>query len=177
MTSKTSYFEPALFLRGLKKTFPVWLAYVVLWILFLPLSILNQTQWNPDTSDIRELILSGAIASVITTAVLALALAWVLFRFLFRTTTAYDIAALPVRRESLFLTNLLCGLAIALGTHLLIALITYGASALIGLPNFGACLQLVAAAMLAFLGFFGFAVLLCIIVGNARCHARSSISC
>ena len=88
MTSKTSYFEPALFLRGLKKTFPVWLAYVVLWILFLPLSILNQTQWNPDTSDIRELILSGAIASVVTTAILALALAWVLFRFLFRTTTA-----------------------------------------------------------------------------------------
>ena len=167
MTSKTSYFEPALFLRGLKKAFPVWLAYVVLWILFLPLSILNQTQWNPDTSDIRELILSGAIASVVTTAILALALAWVLFRFLFRTATSYDIAALPVRRESLFCTNLLCGLAIALGTHLLIALITYGASALIGLPNFGACLQLVAAAMLAFLGFFGFAVLLCIIVGNA----------
>ena len=167
MTSKTSYFEPALFLRGLKKTFPVWLAYVVLWVLFLPLSILNRAQWDPKAADIRELILSGAIASVITTAVLALALAWVLFRFLFRTTTAYDIAALPVRRESLFLTNLLCGLAIALGTHLLIALITYGASALIGLPNFGACLQLVAAAMLAFLGFFGFAVLLCIIVGNA----------
>ncbi len=100
MTSKTSYFEPALFLRGLKKAFPVWLAYVVLWILFLPLSILNQTQWNPDTSDIRELILSGAIASVVTTAILALALAWVLFRFLFRTATSYDIAALPVRRES-----------------------------------------------------------------------------
>ena len=133
MTSKTSYFEPALFLRGLKKTFPVWLAYVVLWVLFLPLSILNRAQWDPKAADIRELILSGAIASVITTAVLALALAWVLFRFLFRTTTAYDIAALPVRRESLFLTNLLCGLAIALGTHLLIALITYGASALIGL--------------------------------------------
>ena len=167
MTSKTSYFEPALFLRGLKKTFPVWLAYVVLWVLFLPLSILNRAQWDPKAADIRELILSGAIASVITTAILALALAWVLFRFLFRTTTAYDIAALPVRRESLFCTNLLCGLAIALGTHLLIALITYGASALIGLPNFGACLQLVAAAMLAFLGFFGFAVLLCIIVGNA----------
>ena len=63
MTSKTSYFEPALFLRGLKKAFPVWLAYVVLWILFLPLSILNQTQWNPDTSDIRELILSARICS------------------------------------------------------------------------------------------------------------------
>ena len=148
MTSKTSYFEPALFLRGLKKTFPVWLAH----------------------ADLRELILSGAIASVITTAVLALALAWVLFRFLFRTTTAYDIAALPVRRESLFLTNLLCGLAIALGTHLLIALITYGASALIGLPNFGACLQLVAAAMLAFRGFCGFAVRRCV-------PCRSSISC
>ena len=167
MTSKTSYFEPALFLRGLKKTFPVWLAYVVLWILFLPLSILNQTQWNPDTSDIRELILSGAIASVVTTAILALALAWVLFRFLFRTATSYDIAALPVRRESLFCTNLLCGLAIALGSHLLIALITYGTSALIGFPNLRACMELVAAAMLSFLGFFGFAVLLCIVVGNA----------
>ena len=102
MTSKTSYFEPVLFLRGLKKTFPVWLAYVVLWVLFLPLSILNRAQWDPKAADIRELILSGAIASVITTAILALALAWVLFRFLFRTTTAYDIAALPVRRESSF---------------------------------------------------------------------------
>ncbi len=100
MTSKTSYFEPALFLRGLKKTFPVWLAYVVLWVLFLPLSILNRAQWDPKAADIRELILSSAIASVITTAVLALALAWVLFRFLFRTATSYDIAALPVRRES-----------------------------------------------------------------------------
>ena len=76
MTSKTSYFEPALFLRGLKKTFPVWLAYVVLWVLFLPLSILNRAQWDPKTADIRELILSGAIASVITTAILALALAF-----------------------------------------------------------------------------------------------------
>ncbi len=167
MTSKTSYFEPALFLRGLKKTFPVWCGYVLLWILFLPLSILNQTQWDPDASTIRELILSGAIASVVTTAILALALAWVLFRFLFRTATSYDIAALPVRRESLFLTNLLCGLAIALGAHLLIALVTFGASAVIGLPNFGACMELVAAAMLSFVGFFGFAVLLCIIVGNA----------
>ena len=67
MTSKTSYFEPALFLRGLKKTFPVWLAYVVLWILFLPLSILNRAQWDPKAADIRELILSGAIASVNST--------------------------------------------------------------------------------------------------------------
>lgn len=167
MTSKTSYFEPALFLRGLKKTFPVWLAYVVLWVLFLPLSILNRAQWDPKAADIRELILSSAIASVVTTAILALALAWVLFRFLFRTATSYDIAALPVRRESLFCTNLLCGLAIALGTHLLIALITYGASALIGFPNLSACMELVAAAMLSFLGFFGFAVLLCIVVGNA----------
>ena len=167
MTSKTSYFEPALFLRGLKKTFPVWLAYVVLWVLFLPLSILNRAQWDPKAADIRELILSSAIASVVTTAILALALAWVLFRFLFRTATSYDIAALPVRRESLFCTNLLCGLAIALGTHLLIALITYGTSALIGFPNLSACMELVAAAMLSFLGFFGFAVLLCIIVGNA----------
>ena len=167
MTSKISYFEPALFLRGLKKTFPVWLAYMMLWVLFLPLNILNRAQWNPSASDIREIILSGAIATVITTAVLALALAWVLFRFLFRTTTAYDIAALPVRRECLFLTNLLCGLAIALGTHLIIALITYGTSALIGLPNPGACMDFVAAAMLSFLGFYGFAVLLCIFVGNA----------
>ena len=167
MTSKTSYFEPALFLRGLKKTFPVWLAYVVLWVLFLPLSILNRAQWDPKAADIRELILSSAIASVVTTAILALALAWVLFRFLFRTATSYDIAALPVRRESLFCTNLLCGLAIALGTHLLIALITYGASALIGFPNLSACMELVAAAMLSFLGFFGFAVLIAIIVGNA----------
>ena len=168
MTSKTSFFEPALFLRGLKKTVPVWLGYMLLWVLFLPLNILNRTQWQTtEAADIREIILSSAIAAFVTTAVLALVLAWVLFRWLFRTATAYDIAALPVRRESLFCTNLLCGLAIALGAHLLIALITFGTSALVGFPDFGACMEFVAAAMLAFLGFFGFAVLLCIIVGNA----------
>ena len=167
MTSKTSFFEPAFFLRGLKKTFPVWFGYIMLWLLFLPLSIINQAQWDPTRDDIAERILSSAIASTVTAALLALALAWALFRFLFRNVTSYDIAALPVRRESLFLTNVLCGLSIALGAHLLIALLTLGASALIGLPAPGACAQYLAASMLCFVGFFGFAVLLAIIVGNA----------
>lgn len=167
MTSKTSFFEPALFLRGLKKTFPVWFGYIVLWVLFLPLSIVNQSRWEPRADEITELILSSTVASAATAAILALALAWVLFRFLFRSVTAYDIAALPVRRESLFVTNMLCGLSVALGAHLLVALLTFGASALIGLPAAGACGEYLAASMLSFVGFFGFAVLLAIIVGNA----------
>ena len=81
MTSKISFFEPALFLRGLKKTVPVWLGYVLLWVLFLPLNILNRTQWQTtEAADIREIILSSAIAAFVTTAILALVLAWVLFR-------------------------------------------------------------------------------------------------
>ena len=167
MTSKTSYFEPALFLRGLKKTFPVWFGYLVLWLLFLPLNILNEFQRGPSITDIYGMICPCTVASVVTTAVLALALAWALFHFLFRTTTAYDIAALPVRRESLFLTNFLCGLGIAFAAHLLIALVTFAATAIVGIPAFGVCMQFLAGSMLSFLGFFGFAVLIAIIVGNA----------
>ena len=36
MTSKTSYFDAAIFKRSLRKTMPLWICYLVLWLFLLP---------------------------------------------------------------------------------------------------------------------------------------------
>ena len=50
-------------------------------------------------------------------------LAWVLFSWLFRAGTAYFYAALPVRRETLFLTNYLTGVLLCAAPALLSSLL------------------------------------------------------
>lgn len=168
MTSKTSYFEPALALRGLRKTFPIWFSYLLLWILFVPVQILNQYMYHPVTViDLSSDLLSFATISIVTAAIFALALAWTLFHWMFRTNTAYDIAALPIRRESLFFTHVGVGLAIALIANALIAIFTFLATTLVSAPALSACLQWFWVSLLAFLAFFGFAVLMVMVVGNA----------
>ena len=36
MTSKTSYFDRAIWKRSLRKTLPLWICYLVFWLFILP---------------------------------------------------------------------------------------------------------------------------------------------
>ena len=93
-------------------------------------------------------------------------LAWVLFSWLFRAGTAYFYAALPVRRETLFLTNYLTGVLLCAAPALLSALLLWAVGAGFGAAAFVPAMQVFAAAMLGFLLFFSFAVLVCCVVGQ-----------
>ena len=42
MTSKTSYFDAAIFKRSLRKTMPLWICYLVFWLFILPGDLISR---------------------------------------------------------------------------------------------------------------------------------------
>lgn len=171
MTSKISCFDRAVFRRALKKTAPVWILYT-LYELLLPLRLFSFCRGVSSCTDdflvqIEKTILGYArINASLLPFLLGGLLAWVLFFWLFRAGTAYLYAALPVRRETLFLTNYLTGVLLCAAPALLSSLLLWAVGAGFGAAAFVPAMQVFAAAMLGFLLFFSFAVLVCCVVGQ-----------
>lgn len=171
MTSKISCFDRAVFRRALKKTAPVWILYT-LYELLLPLRLFSFCRGVSSCTDdflvqIEKTILGYArINASLLPFLLGGLLAWVLFFWLFRAGTAYFYAALPVRRETLFLTNYLTGLLLCAAPALLSSLLLWAVGAGFGAAVFVPAMQVFTATMLGFLLFFSFAVLVCCIVGQ-----------
>ena len=171
MTSKISCFDRAVFRRALKKTAPVWILYT-LYELLLPLRLFSFCRGVSSCTDdflvqIEKTILGYArINASLLPFLLGGLLAWVLFFWLFRAGTAYFYAALPVRRETLFLTNYLTGLLLCAAPALSSSLLLWAVGAGFGAAVFVPAMQVFAATMLGFLLFFSFAVLVCCVVGQ-----------
>ena len=173
MTSKTSCFDRAIFLRSLKKIALVAAAYTLLWLLILPLSLPGVYESALRSSDavmawsLSSAILNnaGSIAGAIT-FVYGLVLAWLVFFWLFRTNSAYHLASLPVKRETLFATNFFTGLLAFLIPHALVALVSFFITAAMGEPLAASCTQWFAIVSLECLFFYSFAVLLVMVVGQ-----------
>lgn len=171
MTSKISCFDRAVFRRALKKTAPAWILYT-LYELLLPLRLFSFCRGVSSCTDdflvqIEKTILGYArINASLLPFLLGGLLAWVLFFWLFRAGTAYFYAALPVRRETLFLTNYLTGLLLCAAPALLSSLLLWAVGAGFGAAALVPAMQVFAATMLGFLLFFSFAVLVCCVVGQ-----------
>lgn len=171
MTSKISCFDHAVFRRALKMTAPVWILYT-LYELLLPLRLFSFCRGVSSCTDdflvqIEKTILGYArINASLLPFLLGGLLAWVLFFWLFRAGTAYFYAALPVRRETLFLTNYLTGLLLCAAPALLSSLLLWAVGAGFGAAVFVPAMQVFTATMLGFLLFFSFAVLVCCVVGQ-----------
>ena len=172
MTSKISCFDRAVFRRALKKTAPVWILYT-LYELLLPLRLFSFCRGVSSCTDdflvqIEKTILGYArINASLLPFLLGGLLAWGLFFWLFRAGTAYFYAALPVRRETLFLTNYLTGLLLCAAPALLSSLLLWAVGAGFGAAVFVPAMQVFTATMLGFLLFFSFAVLVCCRVASA----------
>ena len=171
MTSKTSYFDAAIFKRSLRKTMPLWICYLVFWLFILPgdlISFVYQSEYYDSLSGrLCERILNFCTVGSILSALIGLLAAWLLFSWLFRANASYFYASLPVRREALFVSNFAVGFLMVMLGNLLTALTAYCITLLHGYPQFYACTCFFGTSMLAFTGFYGFAVLLAMIIGQA----------
>lgn len=173
MTSRISRFDRAVFRRALKKTAPVWGLYA-LYELLLPLRLFSFCQSLSSGTDAYDYIVQvektilgyARIGASLLPFVLGGLLAWVLFSWLFRAGTAYFYAALPVRRETLFLTNYLTGVLLCAAPALLSSLLLWAVGAIFGVAAFAPAMQVFGATMLGFLLFFSFAVLICCVTGQ-----------
>lgn len=174
MTSKTSCFDRAIFRRDVRRGAPLWILFLLILLVALPLPLSNYAEYFDRMTGsevvvlIQQQILSvGHIFASFGSSIYGLAAAWLAFYYLFTGKSANFYAALPVRREAMFATHYLAGLTIHVLPMLLISAVTFAASAMVGAPQLGACAQMFAENVLSFLFFYNFAVLCCMIVGNA----------
>ena len=156
MTSKTSYFDRAIWKRSLRKTLPLWICYLVFWLFILPgdlISFVYQPEYYDSLSGrLCERILNFCTVGSILSALIGLLAAWLLFSWLFRANASYFYASLPVRREALFVSNFAVGFLMVMLGNLLTALTAYCITLLHGYPQFYACTCFFGTSMLAFTG-------------------------
>lgn len=171
MTSKISCFDRAVFRRALKKTAPVWILYT-LYELLLPLRLFSFCRGVSSCTDDFLVQIEKTILAMRASTPLCFrscsAGFWLgsCFSGCFGLGTAYFYAALPVRRETLFLTNYLTGLLLCAAPALLSSLLLWAVGAGFGAAVFVPAMQVFTATMLGFLLFFSFAVLVCCVVGQ-----------
>lgn len=114
MQSATSFFNRALFRKNLQRFWPLWLGYVLIWLLLLPLPLLNELadyHGVPTVADASYYLLQiGAYGGLVMGAVFGIFFAMAMFAYLTNPRATQGFHSMPVRRETLYATNYLTGL-------------------------------------------------------------------
>ena len=114
MQSVTSYFNRELLRGALQRTWPLWAAYTLIWLLLLPVTIFIRLSdrhivySRPTLS--YELLSTGLPSGAMMAAVFGIFFAMALFAYLTNPRATNGMHAMPIRREGLFLTHYLAGL-------------------------------------------------------------------
>ena len=114
MRSVTSYFNRELLRGALQRTWPLWAAYTLIWLLLLPVTLFIRLSdrhivySRPTLS--YELLSTGLPSGVMMAAVFGIFFAMALFAYLTNSRATNGMHAMPIRREGLFLTHYLAGL-------------------------------------------------------------------
>ena len=86
MQSATSFFNRALFRKNLQRFWPLWLGYVLIWLLLLPLPLLNELadyHGVPTVADASYYLLQiGAYGGLVMGAVFGIFFAMAMFAYL-----------------------------------------------------------------------------------------------
>lgn len=166
MKSRMSCCNGALLRRLLTRTALLWGAYLLFWLVLLPVELLSVSEWHT-VLDMKVSVLDKAAeASHIMSFLYAFAVAWFLHLYQFRSRSANFFGALPLRRETMFATNCVAGLLCSVVPNFLIMGLTMAA----GFAN-GANLVVesaiwFAAHTLTYLFYFGLSLLCAMLVGN-----------
>ena len=128
MRSRTSFFNPTVFLHDLRRYWPLTAGYTLIWLLALPVNFL--TSWNHVGSHLAgsnmnfEALSVTAVGGCFSAFCAGILFAMAAFSYLGNTRATYGLHALPERRETLYLTHYLAGLCSQLAPQLLAALLT-----------------------------------------------------
>ena len=166
MKSRTFCCNKTLLKKALQRGLPLWGIYLLCWIVALPLNLISSSDWMDAIDASRIVLQAAAINSHVVPFLYGLAVACLLFSYLYKSRSANFFGALPLRRETHFITNYTAGLLYALLPNLVIALLTLLAG---GFTEAGllreVCIWYGLSAM-AYVFFFSFATLCAMLVGH-----------
>ena len=170
MRSATSFFDKTLFRSQLKHTWPLWLGYTALWLFLVPVTLfsaLSAYQGSYSAADASSLLLSvGVRGGVFISFFFGLFFAMLAFSHLTQSRATNGFHALPVRRETIFLTAYLTGLFCQLSTILVTYLLGAAVSAPLHLSFWSVTGAAMGSAMLEAVFFYSFAVLCMVMTGQ-----------
>lgn len=170
MRSATSFFDKTLFRSQLKHTWPLWLGYTALWLFLVPVmlfSALSAYQGSYSAADASGLLLNAGVrGGVFISFVFGLFFAMLSFSHLTQSRATNGFHALPVRRETIFLTAYLTGLFCQLSTILVTFLLGAAVSAPLHLSFWSVTGAAMGSAMLEAVFFYSFAALCMMMTGQ-----------
>lgn len=170
MRSATSFFDKTLFRSQLKHTWPLWLGYTALWLFLVPVALFSELsayQGGYSAADASYLLLNtGVRGGVFISFFFGLFFAMLSFSHLTQSRATNGFHALPVRRETIFMTAYLTGLFCQLSTILVTFLLGAAVSAPLHLSFWSVTGAAMGSAMLEAVFFYSFAVLCMMMTGQ-----------
>lgn len=169
MQSKTLYFNKTLFFNTISRFWPLWVAYAIAWTIILPLSLTNQLRYMGTDliyANQRTALSIGCTAGCVMAFIFAALAAMAVFNYLYSAKSAGMMAALPIKREAVFLTQFLAGLTPLLIINLFIFLLALGVEALYGAVSIVHLLSWLAMVSMMNVLFFGFASFCAMLTGH-----------
>ncbi|MBQ7523232.1 MAG: hypothetical protein IJT07_01780 [Oscillospiraceae bacterium] len=162
MTCKTSCSNSAIFKKTIARFWPLWLGYLVVWLLTLPLplsSMLSYLETITAQTLSEHTYWLGSIASPLIAFSAAPIAAMVVFSHLYNDKSCGAYASLPITRTSMFWQATLAGFAPLLVGNVITVLITAAVEASYGVVHWASLLAFLGYSTLHLLTFYGFAVL------------------
>ena len=170
MRSATSCFNLTLFRKNLTRFWPIWALYALILTMLLPMSILVQAGegWGPGRARTLPLyLINGAPGTcLLLAAFFGLLAAMAVFSYLYSSRSVGMFHALPLRREGLFLTSYLSGLAFLVLPNAAVFLLALAAEALAGTVVFSSLFTWMVVATLFCIFFYSFAVFCAMFTGH-----------
>lgn len=180
MKSETSFFNRTLFFGLLKRYWPIFAAYFIIWLILMPVALANMLQYTGQSIDsamplsyyqasIGYTILQlGLYGGAILSGIFSVFIAMAAFSYLYNPRHVSMVCALPIRREGVFLSVFSAGLAGLLSINVIIFLLSLLVEAAFGSFAFGVgyLLQWLAMVSLMALFFYGFATLCASLTGH-----------
>lgn len=170
MRSATSFFDKTLFRSQLKHTWPLWLGYTALWLFLVPVMLFSELsayQLGYSAADASRLLLNtGVRGGIFISFFFGLFFAMLAFSHLTQSRATNGFHALPVRRETIFLTAYLTGLFCQLSTILVTFLLGAAVSAPLHLSFWSVTVAAMGSAMLEAVFFYSFAALCMMMTGQ-----------
>ena len=164
MQSTRSYFNTTLFCKTMRRYWPMWTIYLAVWLLMLTTSAsgIAQNSWQ-DAADILDLTISGG--TIISLAACCLAAMFV-YSWMYNSRSAGAYSALPLRREGLFLSTGLAGIAPLIASNLLASLAAWLVGLAYGENYISVLMQSFAMMSLFCLLFYGLATFCAVLTGH-----------
>ena len=160
MRSGKSFFNKTLYTHDLKRGWPIWLTYFLVYL--FPLVAMVREYMDSDIQRIIEFVNEEiyymTAMTPITAMIFGVLAAMSLFNYLYSTRSANGLHALPLKREGHFLTHFAAGMSYFLIPNAVLAVLTLVLEACMGSVNVSVILLNFVYMSLIMLFFFSFAV-------------------